>query len=74
MVKATSDSVVRAACGDRMSLNVLGKVILATLVAIGKVAPNNALDPWKESNFQKQKEIGKPLSDFVFEKNVCSRK
>ena len=45
MVKATSDSVVRAACGDSMSLNVLGKVILATLVAIGKVAPNNALHP-----------------------------
>ena len=37
--------VVRAACGDSMSLNVLGKVILATLVAIGKVAPNNALHP-----------------------------
>ena len=73
MVKATSDSVVRAACGDSMSLNILGKVILATLVAIGKVPPSNSLDPWVESNFQKQKEVGQPVSDFVFEGRVCAK-
>lgn len=74
LVKATSDKIVRSALGDSMSVNVLGQVIRASLVAIGKINPSEVSNPWDAQALSQQKATGQTVSDVRFEYFLRARK
>ena len=74
LVQATSEQIVRKALGDSMSINVLSKVMLACLRAIGKIESVGHHDAWTQEAVASKKTFAGGTGDDAFSRYRTSKR